>query len=293
MAVTRFIFNLKLLLWKPFVQIVVYADESGTHDQTGVLDGAREATICGIAALKEDWVLFSKQWCNVLAKYNAPYFHFREWNTASAVSRKKRSPSSDFKRNPYRDWTTKQLDELLIELATIAGAGHKLVLGGAVHTRQFHQAKMAGMIPSAENPYETCVNTFFESFLDMVKLQRRPWKRQPVSFIFDRSGNREWERAVIAAYELYRIKHPKFISIAFADKRQQVPLQAADMVAYRSRQITENWVDDDSSRQWKELDKVLFRSTFDFLQHHESSVLTMWGAGLLGYQPKATKRPSL
>jgi len=41
-----------------FVHVAVYADDSGTHDETGKLTGAKEATISGIIGLREDWISF-------------------------------------------------------------------------------------------------------------------------------------------------------------------------------------------------------------------------------------------
>src|SRR6266404_6314054 len=75
-----------------FVHLVVYADESGTHDKTGKEPGAREATIAGIAALREDWIPFCAQWAKVLKVYRVPYFHYSEWRAAEVRARMKLSP---------------------------------------------------------------------------------------------------------------------------------------------------------------------------------------------------------
>src|SRR6266704_2277564 len=104
------------------VKLVIYADESGTHDQTGALKGAREAVIGGIVAPGEDWRSFCSRWQAALNKYGAPYFHFCEWSDACSVAREKRKPTSTFKNNPYRNWKHETLNRFLIELATLAGS---------------------------------------------------------------------------------------------------------------------------------------------------------------------------
>jgi len=71
-------------------------------------------------------------------------FIFTEWRTASAVARKTREPGSTFKNNPYRDWAEQKLDGFLIELAMLAGSGNKLLVGGSVYTKVFHDEKSAG-----------------------------------------------------------------------------------------------------------------------------------------------------
>lgn len=60
-----------------FVMIVVYADDSGTHDEKGIQVGSREGIIGGLAAPREDWIPFCNQWQAVLTKYKVEFFHFR------------------------------------------------------------------------------------------------------------------------------------------------------------------------------------------------------------------------
>jgi hypothetical protein len=47
---------------KWFMNIVAYVDESGTHDPTGSCKGSATVAICGVVALKEDWISFDVQW---------------------------------------------------------------------------------------------------------------------------------------------------------------------------------------------------------------------------------------
>ena len=263
--------------------IDVYADESGTHDKTGFKKGSKNATVGGIAALREDWIPFCRDWLEVLKKYDAPYFHFSDWADASAVARKKRPPPSDFHKNPYRNLDVKRLNDFLIELATIAGSGNKLIVSGFIRTRAFHEAKIKGDVPIGANPYERCVNEFFDAYVETIRLQRPPWKRQPASFIFDQTTDKEWIHAVNDAFLFYQKQHPKFKMPIFKDKKQlpYLPLQGADMVAYRTRQITEKWEDQDASRQWPELDNALFKPTFDYLKARQTEVLRAYFSGEL------------
>ncbi|MGA9778815.1 MAG: DUF3800 domain-containing protein [Verrucomicrobiia bacterium] len=266
--------------------VVVYADDSGTHDEQGEQPGSREGIVGGIAALREDWIPFCNQWQAALKKYGASYFHFREWRTAFAVARKARTPPSDFKTNPYRSLNEQQLRRFLTELATVAGAGNKLIIGGSVFTQKFHKLKIEGEVPHDSSPYEHCLAQFFASFLGQLELQRKPWKRQRVSFFFDRSDNKRWIRTVNDVFLEYQKGHQKWEMPVFRDKKQSpyLPLQAADMVAYRLRYITERWVDNDSLGQWPELDEALFKPAFDFLDVHKEEVLRAFYSGKLDYE---------
>jgi len=267
------------------VKIVVYADESGTHDITGVQKGSREAIIAGIMAPLDEWLGFCRFWKAVLDKYGAQYFHFTEWRTASAVARKTQEPHSAFKSNPYRGWTEDKLESFLIELATLAGSGNKLTVGGSVYTKLFHDEKLAGNLPDTADPYEHCADQFFAEVVGAITQQRAPWKRQPISFFFDQSDRRDWIRAVMTMFQAHKKQHRTFREIEFADKKlaQHLPLQAADMVAYRLRAITGFWVDGDSSKVWAKLDEALFKSTFAFLDTHKSDVFRAYLRGELNH----------
>ncbi len=231
----------------------------------------------------DEWRAFCASWGQVLNRFKARYFHFREWATASAVARKVRAPESNFANNPYCGWSSQALDDFLLELARIAGAGNKLIVGGAVYTNVFHELQLKGSVPSSGNPYEYCLDQYFISVEGTVAIQRAPWKRQPVSFFFDRTDNKEWRDTVTHRFNYFKKVHSTFKEVEFADKMNQLPLQAADMVAYRTRQITEKWVDGDS-RVWAELDDALFKSTFNFLENHKSEVLIAYLRGQLNYE---------
>jgi hypothetical protein len=84
------------------MNIVVYADESGTHDPTGSQQGAGAVVICGVVAPKEDWIAFDIRWRKILKKYKACYFHFREQFAAWRVIALRAEAPSDFHKNPYK-----------------------------------------------------------------------------------------------------------------------------------------------------------------------------------------------
>ena len=249
-----------------FVQIVAYADESGTHDPTGVLKGSREAAIGGIIAPVEEWVQFCRAWQRVLNKYKTDYFHFNEWVTASRVACGSRKPPSDFKKNPFKNLDTKALDGLLMELAEIAGSGNKIIVQAMVQSDVFQKEKEKGNIPAEANPYELCIDRFFDAVVGLIGYQRPPWKRQPISFFFDqRKGDKEWLDAVYKIFNSYKEKNCTFKDITFSDKEDRLPLQAADMVAYRTRQQSQNWVNEKEPILWTGFDNALFKTTYDFL----------------------------
>jgi hypothetical protein len=96
-----------------FVNLVTYADESGTHDPTGKLTGSNAVSILGLVALKENWVSFDRKWGAILKKYrDVKYFHACEHHFAWLVVTGRTTPNSDFKKTPYKNWSKDELNDL-------------------------------------------------------------------------------------------------------------------------------------------------------------------------------------
>jgi hypothetical protein len=238
------------------VKLVAYADESGTDSGPG----SDLLTVAGWVAPCEDWANFCPAWDKVLKQFAAGYFHFREWSMASAVVRKKRQPSSEFKDNPYQGWAQSKLDDFLFSLATVAASGNRLIVGGYVPPNMLRQDQLHGLVDTEAAPDELCLGHFFKSVITTINRERPPWKRQPVAFFFDHSTNKAWKKLVNDGFNFSR-QNRQFRELAFARKQDHLPLQAADMVAYRLRQVIEkriNW--DFSESRWPKLDEILFKS---------------------------------
>lgn len=268
------------------MKLICYADDSGTHDSTGVQKGARQGVVGGIIAPASEWPQFSRAWRAVLTKHKAGYFHFAEWRAASAIARGKRRPTRDDMKSTFNGWAEEALRSLLLDLARIAGA--KLSVGGFVLTKEYYLAKAAGNLPAEADPYEHGLEQFFAEVLSSIHALRAPWKRAQIDFIFDQSDNPEWKRAVNDCFARYRAKYPTFSTVDFRDKKVELPLQAADMVAYRSRRLTDQWVDNnidgDGFQDSVELTNALFSSVFTHFQQNKAATLEAYINGTLGYE---------
>jgi hypothetical protein len=267
------------------MRLICYADDSGTHDPTGEQKGAEQGIVGGIIAPESDWPQFCRDWRAALVKHDAPHFHFCEWRAASAIARGKRRPTNDDKKNPLNGWTEARLNALLMDLAWIAGA--KLTVGGLVLTKEFHLAKTCGDLPAEADPYEHSLERFFAEVLSSIHGLRAPWKRAKISFVFDQSDKLDWRRAINDCFARYKAKYPTFASLSFADKKSHLPLQAADMVAFRSRRIASQWVEGGPGGEGfvddREFTERLFRSVFMHFHRHKDELYLEYMAGTLGY----------
>jgi len=248
------------------VKVVAYIDESGGHSKTGEQPGATHIVVAGWVDWWDNWTVFCRKWGDILDKYKADYFHFYEWVEASKVA-KGRKPSSSFSQNPYKGWNNQKLDDLLFELAAIAGSGEKVFVGGFVSTKDFTEAKKhpdySKSAPSHGDPYRACLHQFFEGFSTEVQEQWRYWS-EPVTFFFDQNDDLEWGHCVQDEYAAAKNKDSRIGELTFADKKKHPhwPLQAADMLAYRFNQIARKFTDPEIEPRMSKLDDLLIKPIF-------------------------------
>jgi hypothetical protein len=205
---------------KLLVILEVYADESGTHDETGQEPNSEVAVIMGYVASHEAWVKFSESWRELLKLYNIPFFHFRDFDA------RRRNPQDE--TNPYHHLNDEQLEEMLYALAIVAGAA-AVPVGGLYHIKRHNDEKAEG--DSTIRLWEA----FFNGFWEQMSMHW-PGFVEPISFIFDQNKNPKWMAALNQVCLAAQQKDNRISSWAFANDKTTLPLQAADLYAYVSRQ---------------------------------------------------------
>ncbi|MGC3961491.1 MAG: DUF3800 domain-containing protein [Verrucomicrobiota bacterium] len=188
-------------------------------------------------------------------------------------------------KSTFNGWPEESLRALLLDFGKLVGS--KLSVGGFVLTKEYHLAKSTGDLPPEADPYEHSLEQFFAEVLDIIHTLRAPWKRAHIDFIFDQSDNPDWKRVVNDCFARYKAKYPTFATIDFKNKKEELPLQAADMVAYRSRRIANQWVDNnpdgDGFQDSFEFTDALFRSVFVHFKQNKSDLIKAYLNGTMNY----------
>src|ERR1035437_9180458 len=96
---------------KIFVNLVAYADESGTHDSTVMQQGSQVAGVLGWVAPVNAWKDFTIAWDAVLKDYGIRVFHM------SVFIDKINGPKK--KEWPYLGWSDERRDAFIRELIPI------------------------------------------------------------------------------------------------------------------------------------------------------------------------------
>lgn len=191
--------------------LIGYFDESGTHRD------AEATAVAGYVSTAEQWALFESDWSKALEEYSIDHFHMTDF--ANRVP-------------PYRSWTDQERRYRLARLIKIINTHALASVGVVVPTRPFdadfsqETKKFVGGLYGL-----ACAMCFVET----ASLVDEKYPSAKIAHVFEQgcsSGG-----AVLRNY-LWNSKFPqnkkdlKLLSLKFENKRNFVPLQAADILAY-------------------------------------------------------------
>jgi Protein of unknown function (DUF3800) len=231
-----------LFAGKIFVDLVVYVDESGTHDRAGLLPGSEAPSFGGYVGDVAEWMLFRWHWQSVLDKYNVPYFHCREF-----FSRR------DSELNPeshYYNWGELRRDTFLFELAAVAG--QQVPIGSMFNLKDYVASG------DTDDPYPVLFDAFFTGVQHMIDLHW-PNSNDKVSFFCD-TNKSDWVKCFKDVFNAWKIKQPRFSTNAFVDDKEYIPLQSADLITYRVRKGAYQHTKTRVGLVGCSLDEILFRN---------------------------------
>ena len=214
--------------------LTIYADESGT-------DGRSSAVVlAGYIASDEYWARFHYEWKAVLDKYDAPYFHFREFA---------RRHKKEGERTPYHGWSESKSDDFLYELAMI-------VAEEAIPIDGFCPIEKPSQTGPARIPSERIIDEFTKRFYQVLS-KNWPDYKDRINFVFDQNKNEKWLGPLNSAFK--NLKNTDFrVNVSPpANMRKILPLQAADMNAYTLRQAVENYFNQTPGQVTSQSERVL------------------------------------
>jgi hypothetical protein len=195
------------------VNLVIYADESGTHHPKGEQPKSEVPVIAGYMGWRSNWKQFCHDWKAVLDRHSVPFFHAKEFER---------------RQEPYQSWSDDRAERFKYALAEIAG--RNTPVGGSYHIKEHYKEN-----PEDETyPYKFPIRYFFSDLV--ASLKEFGFLEQEISIVFDSTTNKKWMAAMAEEIETLKTSGIKICSHVYGDDKDYLPLQAADMLAYRSRE---------------------------------------------------------
>jgi hypothetical protein len=211
------------------VALIVFADETGTHDKTGKERGSEVAGVAGYAAWAADWEKLCVEWTGVLQEYNVSCFHFREY-----VDKRNRSDDPTW---VYYRWSEDRRKAFLDALAPIPRKYTLFGVASLLSVKDYDQYIPQSGRDWIQHPYFFELLPFYGAVLEELRNRNVPSTK--VNFVFDLQA--EFERYAVRIFN--RVKkeadpQKRMDMIKFSDKRTHVELQVADLLAYRAHQTS-------------------------------------------------------
>jgi hypothetical protein len=191
--------------------------------------------VAGLIASPSRWNTFEKEWRNVLARAQVPSFHSKEF-----FQRKNTSRSS---KSPYRGWSDSEADTFISSLLTVVGMPRVWLLGAMIHVPDLMALTYGERcwLTSGEIDQRTgkwvsygAPNVpYFVGFTGLIATAHAVGRRSTkLHFVFEE--RRSYGPYAKLAYERYKRDSAsgQLGNLAFATRREAIPLQAADLVAH-------------------------------------------------------------
>jgi hypothetical protein len=203
-----------------------YLDESGTHAGAGIL------AVAGYVSVDRQWVEFQREWQEILIAENIPFFHMADYESRFGI---------------YKDWSNEKRIRVITRLCSIIKRRVHRAFTSSVILSDYNE--VAAMRPDLfGTPYGFNANICMRLISDWAEQRAH---KGPIAYVFERGSGYEAELAqqfniYLSSDELkalYRLS-----TLTFADKRDILPLQAADILVYEVRKRALNQTDDSKKK---------------------------------------------
>jgi hypothetical protein len=203
-----------------------YFDESGTHA------GAVILAVAGYVSVDRQWVEFEREWQEILTAEDIPFFHMADYESRFGI---------------YKDWSNEKRIRVITRLCSIIKRRVHRAFTSSVIISDYND--VAAMRPDLfETAYAFNANICMRLISDWAEERAH---KGPIAYVFERGSGYEAELAqqfniYLASDELkalYRLS-----TLTFADKRDILPLQAADILVYEVRKRALNQTDDSKKK---------------------------------------------
>lgn len=190
-----------------------YFDDSGSYPEHSVV------VVSGLVASTKQWSDFSKKWNKLLSSERISVFHMSEFESS---------------KGEFEGWTPERKNPFIVDLIKTTKEYARTFMGALVPTKDFDLVKPK--FPNiSRTPFQLCADRCILHL--SIWIEKSP-ERKNLSVFFDRGKALAPEMTKLFCEK----SEPKW-NYALADKREEIPLQAADLIAYEVFKYKKNELD--------------------------------------------------
>ncbi len=193
--------------------LTAYFDESGSYPEHPVV------VVSGLVASTKQWSDFSRKWNKLLRSQGVSVFHMSECENF---------------QGEFKLWTPERKRLFIIDLIKLTKEFTRTFMGAIVLCKDFDS-----VVPKFPNisrtPYQLCADRCIHHL--SIWMEKSP-QRKDLTVIFDKGNTRAPEMIELFCEN----SKPKW-KCDSADKREEIPLQAADLIAYEVFKYKKNEID--------------------------------------------------
>jgi hypothetical protein len=190
-----------------------YFDESGTHKDSSVV------VVAGYLSTDEQWTKFSSEWLAILDRYKIDCFHMTDFEN---------------RRKQFKILSEADRQRLLDRLIAFIKIRQRIGIGVTFGMADYNEIVQEFSDLPIKKPYAFCAiqcMVLIKNWLVKHKLKNN------INYIYEEGAQHAGQ--ILSAYEGW-MKQAEFGaalrlgSLAFGSKRDRLPLQAADILAYET-----------------------------------------------------------
>lgn len=208
--------------------LTVYCDDSGTDENT------RVAVVAGYLSNDAQWELFNKEWTNVLTKFG--------------ITGMRRTDLENF-RGEFKKWNPARRTALLQQLQPIIKHRTKMAVGTMAIKEEFEKFIPDDIKDNIGGMYGFLA---YSCLIGVSQWCNRPSRqhKQPIKWVFESGtkGHGQVDKIFHATYANDKLRHTSHLGEWMFRRKDTIPLQSADLLAYECFKLIENQVLDKSEK---------------------------------------------
>lgn len=213
-------------------EIIAYLDDSGTHDTS------RGVIVAGCTGLRNDWEQFVPEWNNVSRTYGVSSHHNVDFSHSNGE---------------YVGWPEGKRREYISHLIHVTAEVTWFVIGGAILRQNYIDLIPDKFRENIGDPYFFPFQMCIEGLLSVLTPEIA--ENAKVDIVLDQQKGLSGRATKnFNFFKNLRDDNNRLGSISFKDRRKEIPLQAADLIA---NEIYQDFKRDPSKPKRKTLELIL------------------------------------